>query len=222
MAHDNSPKERQRKQLERKIGRRASYDRILIVSEGSKTEPKYFKEICRDCNLVTANVHICPSSGTDPLSVVKYAERLFMKGNYKNIKPRAFEQVYAVFDRDEHHTYFEAIKEAGLLDGKLHNDNKQRIKFTAIPSIPSFEIWLLLHFKDVLAPLHRTDAFDQVKNYIQNYEKGVDGIFKATREHLKLAYKRAEKLAKSNSAANGEGPYTAINNLVKLLLDLKK
>ena len=45
MARDNSPKERQRQQLERKLARRASYDRILIVSEGSKTEPNYFGEI---------------------------------------------------------------------------------------------------------------------------------------------------------------------------------
>jgi len=45
MARDHSPKERQQKQLERKQGRRASYDRILIVSEGSKTEPNYFLEI---------------------------------------------------------------------------------------------------------------------------------------------------------------------------------
>lgn len=35
MARDNSPKERQKKQLERKLGRLASYDRILIASEGS-------------------------------------------------------------------------------------------------------------------------------------------------------------------------------------------
>lgn len=45
MARDNSPKERQQKQLERKQGRRASYDRILIVSEGSKTEPCIFQPI---------------------------------------------------------------------------------------------------------------------------------------------------------------------------------
>jgi len=45
MARDNSPKERQRQQLERKLARRASYNRILIVSEGSKTEPNYFGEI---------------------------------------------------------------------------------------------------------------------------------------------------------------------------------
>jgi hypothetical protein len=43
MARDHSPQERQRKQLERKQGQRAGYHRILIVSEGSKTEPNYFR-----------------------------------------------------------------------------------------------------------------------------------------------------------------------------------
>ena len=45
MGRDNHPKERQARQLERKLNRRASYDRILIVCEGSKTEPNYFEEI---------------------------------------------------------------------------------------------------------------------------------------------------------------------------------
>ncbi len=35
MVRDNSPKIRQRAQLERKQTQRASYDRVLIVSEGS-------------------------------------------------------------------------------------------------------------------------------------------------------------------------------------------
>ena len=34
MARDNPPKIRQRSQLERKKTQRASYDRVLIVSEG--------------------------------------------------------------------------------------------------------------------------------------------------------------------------------------------
>lgn len=67
MARDNSPKERQQKQLERKQGRRASYDRILIVSEGSKTEPNYFREIRAAFRLHTANVEVRPSElGTAP------------------------------------------------------------------------------------------------------------------------------------------------------------
>ena len=58
MGRDNSPQERQQKQLARKLGRRASYDRILIVSEGSKTEPNYFSEICAAYRLPTANVEV--------------------------------------------------------------------------------------------------------------------------------------------------------------------
>lgn len=54
MARDNSTAERQKKQLERKLGQRASYDRILIVSEGSKTEPNYFKDIRAAYRLQTA------------------------------------------------------------------------------------------------------------------------------------------------------------------------
>jgi hypothetical protein len=39
MARDNSSKERQKRQLERKQNQRASYDRILIVTEGKKRNP---------------------------------------------------------------------------------------------------------------------------------------------------------------------------------------
>jgi hypothetical protein len=70
MARDNSPRERQKKQLERKLGRRAGYDRILIVSEGSKTEPNYFREIRAAYRLHTANVEVRPSElGTAPIQV---------------------------------------------------------------------------------------------------------------------------------------------------------
>ena len=46
MARDNSPKIRQRAHLARKHNQRASYDRVLIVSEGSKTEPLQGAYVC--------------------------------------------------------------------------------------------------------------------------------------------------------------------------------
>jgi len=58
MTHDNPPWERQHKQLERKLKRRASYDRILIVSEGSNAEPNYFREIRAAHRLQTANLEV--------------------------------------------------------------------------------------------------------------------------------------------------------------------
>jgi len=68
MARDNTPKERQLKQLERKQGQRASDDRILIVSEGTKTEPNDFREI-----------RVAYRSHTDPepfTAIAKWVTRL--------------------------------------------------------------------------------------------------------------------------------------------------
>lgn len=136
MGRDNAPKDRQRQHLERKQqGRRARCDRILIVSEGSKTEPLYFDEIRVACRLPAANIAIVPGAlGTEPLQVVEYAHALFENGDpHKGIEPRAFEQVYAVFDRDEHKTYFNALRRAESLDGKLRNDDKRPAAFKAVP-----------------------------------------------------------------------------------------
>lgn len=223
MGRDNSPKERQRKQLERKLGRRASYDRILIVSEGSKTEPNYFGEIRREFRLHTANVQVQPSDfGTSPLQVVKYAKALFENGDrHKNIQPRAFEKVFAVFDRDDHLTYSEALALAASLDGKLRNDDRKAVEFRAIASVPSFELWLLLHFEDIQAPIHRDEVMRRLKSHIPGYDKGALGAFATTRAQLDVATRRAEILSTKFTAYDDPEPFTAIADLVKLLVALR-
>lgn len=223
MARDNSPKERQRKQLERKQGRRASYDRILIVSEGSKTEPNYFREIRAAYRLHTANVTVCPSSeGTAPIQVVQYAQKLFEDGDpHKNIQRRAFEQVYAAFDRDDHDGYFDALRMAESLDGKLRNDARQPVVFRAIASVPCFELWLLLHYEDIQAPLHRDEVIRRLKLHIPDYEKGASRAFEITKTLLPTATQRAERLAVHFTAYTEPKPFTAIAELVKLLTKLR-
>jgi len=95
MGRDNTPKERLFRRKATKEARRASYARILIVTEGSKTEPMYLEEIRAAYNLFSANVAVEPSQlGTAPIQVVRYAERLFKKGDpYKGIRPRSFDFV---------------------------------------------------------------------------------------------------------------------------------
>lgn len=223
MARDNSPKERQQKQLERKQGRRASYDRILIVSEGSKTEPNYFREIRAAYRLHTANVEVWPSElGTAPIQVVQYAQQLFESGDrHKNVQRRAFEKVYAVFDRDDHDSYFDALRLAESLDGKLRNDAKQPIVFQAVASVPSFELWLLLHYEDIKAPLHRDEVMRRLKQHIPGYEKGAGKAFATTSDHLAIATQRAERLAARFTADTDSEPFTAIAGLVALLTTLR-
>lgn len=219
MGKDNTPRVRQAKDLARKNGRRAPYDRILIVCEGSKTEPNYFNEIKQFYRLHTANVEVQHSSlGTCPLQIVKSAEELFLNGNSgKGIQKQAFEQVYAVFDRDDHKEYFNARNKADTLDGKLKNDLNKKAKFKAISSVPCFELWLLLHFEDMQAPMHRDDALTRLKKYLPYYTKGKIGIYDATKEQRFLAIERAEKLPEHN----GFDCFTDIHELVTLLTTLK-
>ena len=223
MARDNAPKERQQKQLERKQARRASYDRILVVSEGSKTEPNYFREIRAAYRLHTANVEVRPSElGTAPIQVVQYAKALFEDGNrHNNIQRRAFEKVYAVFDRDDHESYHEALTLAASLDGKLRNDAKQAVTFQAIASVPSFELWLLLHFEDIQAPLHRDEVMRRLKLHITSYDKGMSNAFTITSKHLAIATQRADGLATRFNARTDPEPFTAIVELVRLLTTLR-
>ena len=223
VVRENSPKERQKWQLERKIKCRASYDRILIVSEGSKTEPNYFKEIRKEFRLPTANVQVHPSDfGTDPLNVVKYARELFKKGDRrKGIQPRAFEKVFAVFDRDDHLNYFDALGLADSLNGRLKNNIKQPIEFHAIVSIPCFELWLLLHYEDIQAPIHRDEVLSRLKRQIPRYEKGAENTFAITRDLLSIASLRASTLAARSNAYDGLEPFTAVAELVHLLVNLR-
>lgn len=223
MGRDNSPQERQRKQLERKQGRRATFDRILIVSEGSKTEPNYFREIRAAYRLHTASVEVQPSQlGTAPIQVVQYAQALFEQGDtHKKIQARGFEQVYAVFDRDDHVSYFEALRLAESLDGKLKNDAKQFIRFKAIASVPCFELWLLLHYEDIQSPTHRDEVLRRLKQYIPDYDKGAQNVFATTRESLGVATQRAQALATTFTADTSPEPYTAIAGIVNLLTTLR-
>ncbi len=223
MGRDNQPKERQRRQLERKLNRRASHDRILIVSEGTKTEPHYFREIRSTYRLHTANVQVMPcETGTAPIQVVTYAHDLFVDGDpYKRILARAFEKVYAVFDRDDHKSYFHALDRAQAWDGKLRNDLKKPIRFQAIASIPCFELWLLLHFEGITAPIGRDEVMARLKRYIPNYNKGLNGTFTLTADDLPAAFHRAEQLEEVNNAYKGPMPYTGVAELVRLMTEMK-
>jgi hypothetical protein len=154
--------------------------------------------------------------------VVRYAKELFENGNpNKGIQARAFEKVFAVFDRDDHQTYFDALTFASTLDGRLLNDLKRPVEFRAIASVPSFELWLLLHYENIQAPIHRDEVMRRLKGYIPNYDKGAIGAFAATRTQLDTATQRAEFLAQRFTPYTEPAPFTGITELVKLLISLR-
>ncbi len=217
MSRDNHPKERQAKQLERKQKNQysAGRDRILIVTEGSKTEPLYFQEIRKFYRLGTAHVKILPGAyGTSPQKIINFA-RDHLKSCSK------WEQVFCVFDRDDHPDFNNALVSAASIDKKYKNEFKQPIRFTAIPSIPCFELWLLLHFKCITREIDRFDVIRQLggPDCLPKYEKGQDGHFSRTCGKLSTAFQNADRLTVERERHGHENPYTAVHTLVKLLIE---
>ncbi len=224
MGKDNQPKHRQAaRDLKRRADVRQTYERLLIVCEGEKTEPQYLCEIQRTYQLATARVQVLHSRfGTAPQQVLAYALTVFKKGDReRGLHPREFDRIIVVFDRDEHRSYHAALAQADAQNGKLRNDNGAAVPVDAVVSVPCFELWLLLHFEEVHAPLQRHEALERLTAYLPGYEKGGGGYWAATKDLLDAAAQRAVRLAQATTASDGTQPYTAMHELVSRLVHLK-
>lgn len=225
MGKDGQPKHRQAaRELLRRKAQRQPAERLLIVCEGAKTEPLYLGEIRQQLRLPSANVQVQPAAyGTEPLRIVEYAERLFTEGQRAlGIHARSFDRVVVVFDRDEHHSYHAALQRFAALNGRLENDERVKVPFEAVVSVPCFELWLLLHFADVFAPLHCDEALGRLGAHVAGYTKGQGSHWAVTQDRLDVATARAEALlAAGHTAEDGTQPYTNMHELVHRLLHLK-
>jgi hypothetical protein len=201
--------------LARKRGNRPTYARVLIVCEGEKTEPLYFEEIRQRNRVPSAHVTVLPSDyGTQPLQVVNYAVDTFNK-------TKAFEHVFAVFDRDAHATYFNALARAAALDGTLKNDEKKAVTFAAVPSVPCFELWLLLHFADIRAYFERWAIIERLQGHLPAYAKGAENMYGATEAALADAIRRAVWLQGHSNPHAGDEAYTNVDTVVTLLRSIR-
>jgi hypothetical protein len=216
LARDKHWRERRAEELKRKRGNRSTFDRLLIVCEGKKTEPNYFEDIRKELRLPKAEVRVLHSDlGTEPRQIVDYGESVFFEDP-------SFDIIYAVFDRDEHKTYHDALKRTAQLDKGLRNDFQKRIRFHAVPSVPCFELWLLLHYADVKAFMDRHEVIARLGGHIDGYAKGLEGVFGMTVGKLDDATARAGKLREMFSRDSGDDPYTSVDKIVAKLLTYKR
>jgi hypothetical protein len=215
MPRDNHPRERQARALQRKKGRRPPYDRVLIVCEGSKTEPLYFDDIRIQNRVPSVHIKVEHSQyGTQPLQVVKSARDKFKE-------TCDFEWVFAVFDRDGHDGYHGALQLAQSLDNTLRNNEKKKVRFVAVPSVPCFELWLLLHYADIQAYFHRDEIIARLGRHIPGYAKGAMGVYGITQPHLQTATDRAQRLQQSSDPFTGDEAYTNVDIVVTLLQTIR-
>jgi hypothetical protein len=203
----------------REKAKQAPYERVLIVCEGMKTEPHYFRGLRLALALHPANIVIeDKKSGLDPKSLVAFAIEIFKKD-------KGFDHVFCVFDKDKHASY------AAALDQINRTRLTGRATLHPITSVPCFEIWLLLHFTYTTRPFSAAGddsncalvikALDR-KGRIPGYDKGSRGIFHGISDKLETAIRNAENLENFHKTSQTDNPSTRVHQLVQHLKGLKR
>ncbi len=200
----------------RKIATLSPLPRVLVVCEGGKTEPHYFRWLINYFGLNRANVVIGnKKSGLDPKSLVDYALEEYEK-------ERDFDHIYCVFDRDKHTTYDAAVDRVRSI--RL----KRGAKIHATTSIPCFEFWLLLHFtyttRHYEAPLNDSNCdlvVADLRKHILDYEKGSQGFLDYLVGKTEEAITRAKQIEIFHETSGTENPSTKIYLLVEYLKSIK-
>jgi hypothetical protein len=132
-----------RKEKGRPIGTRAKRVYFLIVCEGEKTEPNYFKELRKDLpvNTLTLADMIIEGTGKNTKGLVDFALK------YRARSSQKFDRTWAVFDRD---SFTEEQFNNAIIRAESNEIN-------CAWSNEAFELWFLLHFQYVNSAMPRED-----------------------------------------------------------------
>ena len=196
--------------LKRRKDERAPRRLFTLFCEGKKTEPDYFKALGRTLDYDRVQLKPVPGVGV-PITIaeiaVKWASDVGLtRAKSKSRDPYSSkDQVWAVFDRDEHPRF-----DAAVALCEQHGVDVAR-------SNPCFEIWLILHHEDCHAPLTRQAAQRRLEKLCPEYDR--NGA--KTVDCVKLVQRidHAEARARTHLASRaGEGnPFGASSTTVHVL-----
>lgn len=196
---------------------------ILIVTEGSQTEPKYFAHYRNRQTNIDIRVVGSRSGGgeTDYLSLIRKAVEY---QNKNQISVSDGDAVWVVADADVNYNNPDPIADKDRLLSKARKMADAKGIHIAI-SNPCFEFWYLLHFQYTTKFLRDYPAVRSVlAAYLPDYEKAND-VYVQLSEHTTDAIqnaKRVEQYHIQNDCNKPFGiavnPFTDIYQLVESLL----
>jgi hypothetical protein len=181
----------------RKEKTREVRQRFLIICEGEKTEPNYFK-----CFQAPTLVIIIKGTGKSPLEIISEAKN--------KTKDDDYDQVWCVFDRDnwEESQFEEAIAQAEKEEFKVAYSNE------------SFELWYLLHFEFINTAIPRKDYQKKLTTLLKKtYTKNSEDMYEKLQDKQTIAIRNAEKLIQTYKPPNPakDNPSTTVYLLVEEL-----
>lgn len=183
----------------RKVDTREVKKRFLIVCEGEKTEPNYFRSFRVPKNIVEIDVQ---GLGENPSKLVQSAKEL--------IKEEDYDRVWCVFDRDcwTKEDFNNAIHCAESHGFKVAYSNE------------AFELWYVLHFEFLNTGIPRSDYLQKLTSLLgQKYQKNSSTIYDDLLDKQITAIKNAERLLAQYDPQNPEqdNPSTTVHLLVQEL-----
>lgn len=195
---------RGRRNLRRPIAVRNQNKRIFIFSEGENTEPKYFKAYEREVN--AAIIVVCERDRGVPKTLLEHAKekKSIINGRAYRAENGTGDEVWIVFDRDEHLEIPRVIKECAANGIGYAYSN------------PCFEVWLILHHEDYDRDEHRHITQRKCEQVCEGYDAqsrkipNLDSLMSKVGD----AEYRARALAARRVADGGTAPQT---NVYKLL-----
>lgn len=213
-----SRKQRNIDSYKRRKGLKEPRKSILIVCEGSKTEPIYFNSLRKKLQLSIVEVEIV-GKGEAAITVVNRAIELRQqrKRLAKTSGGRvAYDVVYCVID-------VEAPK-AESLPRAVNKAEDNRLE--VILSNPCFEYWYILHFRKTSAPFNMSqDAKSTLKQEHPAYCESDTTIFDVVYQKTPDAIKRSKEVLKEqhNDAENLSdcNPSTHVHKIVEYLRSIK-
>ena len=138
--------------------------RFILFCEGKNTEPAYFNAVKRACVNALVEVEIVPAVGVPYTIAERASERARSEGlaPAKRRKLNSFEetdQVWAVFDVDDHPNFDDAVSLC------------EQARVRVARSNPCFELWLLLHERDYDRHETRQDMQKQLEQIRPDYDR---------------------------------------------------
>ncbi len=169
------------RKLQRSKASREPRKRFTLFCEGKNTEPAYFRALKTKYRNALIDWEILPAEGV-PLTIAQNAVARKRAQKKKNLF-EANDEVWAVFDRDIHPNYNQAVSMCAA-----HGVGVARTD-------PCFELWLILHFRDFDAPIDRhaiqTELAKICPEYDPDKSKNLD--CKKLMESVLDAEQRAER-----------------------------
>ena len=199
----------------RKQGTRDQIVKFLIVCEGEKTEPNYFKAFIdnRRSEVKEVNVKGC---GCSTCQLINEAKKIQEKLEHE--RQVSFDRVWLVFDKDEFKDFNKAIAEA------------KKEKMNCAWSNQAFELWYVLHFQYLDTGVDRKQYIGMIEDKVRKasksktfkYKKNDVGFYQILHEHGNedFAFKNAEKLRNRHKGKvdySAHNPRTEVDLLVNEL-----